>query len=246
MYISAEGAQVQSQRLEIIANNLANVDTVGFKRELSILQARYAEAVQQGSAEPGSGSINDLGGGVQFQQTKTDFSPGPLRRTGAPTDVALPGEGFFLVRKGQETFLTRAGNFRLTAAGELVTQQGYPVLGESNSPVTIQKENGPWTISDRGAVSQAGSSQDLALVQPASPGDLVKVGDNLFRPLGPVRPVAAAQRAVAGGYLEMSGVQPTTEMTSLIEASRILEANINVLKSQNQMLDGLITRILKA
>src|ERR1700693_5408410 len=110
LYISAEGAQVQTRRLDIIANNIANVDTVGFKRDLAVMQSRYSEAIERGTAYPGSGSINDIGGGVQFHQTVTDFSPGPLRKTGNPSDAALQGEGFFVVSKGQEHLLTRAGD----------------------------------------------------------------------------------------------------------------------------------------
>lgn len=246
LYISAQGAQAQSQRMEVIANNLANVDTVGFKRELAILQSRYAEAVEQGTASPGAGTLQDIGGGVQFRETKTDFSTGPIRQTNIPTDVALPNDGFFLVRKGQENMLTRAGNFRLSAIGELVTQQGYPVLGEGNSPIVISPSGGPWEITSNGTVVQSGSAQNLAIVKPASLGDLAKAGENLFRSLADTRPLPPSERNVATGHLEMSGVEPTTEMTTLIEASRMLEANVNVLKSQNQMLDGLINRVLRA
>ena len=139
LYISAEGAQAQSRRLEVIANNIANVDTVGFKRDLAVMQSRYAEADQRGIASPGDGSLNDIGGGVQFHQTVTDFSPGPLRKTGNPTDVALQGDGFFVVEKGQDRMLTRAGNFRLTADGKLVTQQGYSVL----APATCRSTSAP-------------------------------------------------------------------------------------------------------
>jgi flagellar basal-body rod protein FlgF len=246
LYISAEGAQAQSRRLEVIANNIANVDTVGFKRDLAVMQSRYAEAIQRGTASPGAGTINDVGGGVQFRETVTDFSPGPLRKTGNPTDVALQGDGFFVVQKGQERLLTRAGNFRLTAAGNLVTQQGYPVLGEGNSPIALSPTAGPWEIDSSGSVNQAGVRQELQIVKPASLGDLVKSGENLFRPLSDVRPVAAAERAVSGGYLEASSVQPTTEMTTLIETSRLIEANINVMKTHNEMIQGLIERVLKA
>jgi flagellar basal-body rod protein FlgF len=246
LYVSAEGAQAQSQWLEAIANNLANVDTVGFKRDLATFQARYAEAVQQGAATPGSGSIDDLGGGVSFHQTKTDFSPGPLRRTDAPTDLAVEGDGFFVVRKGQDSYLTRAGNFRLTSSGALVTQQGHAVLSEENAPIIISPEGGPWQITSSGVVRQGGSAQILALVKPASPGDLAKAGENMFRPLAPTQAVPANERAVSPGYLEMSGVQPTSEMTALVEASRLLEANVNMMKAQDQMLGGLINRLLKA
>jgi flagellar basal-body rod protein FlgF len=246
LYISAEGAQVQSRRLEVIANNIANVDTVGFKRDLAVMQSRYAEAIEQGSALPGAGTINDVGGGVQFRETITDFSAGPLHKTGNPTDMALQGDGFFVVRKGQERLLTRAGNFRLTSEGALITQQGYPVLGEGNSQVTLSPTGGPWDVDSSGSVNQGGTRQDLQIVKPASLGDLVKIGENLFRPLSDVRPVAQADRAVTGGYLEMSAVQPTTEMTTMIETSRLIEANINVMRAHNQMLEGLIGRVLKA
>ena len=178
-----------------------------------------------------------IGGGVQFRETVTDFSPDRCERPEIPTDVALQGDGFFVVRKGQERLLTRAGNFRLTAAGDLVTQQGYPVLGEGNSPITISPTGGP--LGDRflgQREPRTARGRTLQIVKPASLGDLVKSGENLFRPLTDVRPVAPGERAVAGGYLEMSAVQPTTEMTTMIETSRLLEANLNVMKTHNEML----------
>ena len=101
MYVSAEGAQCRAQRIEVIANNLANVDTVGFKRELAVFQARYAEAIDRGQATAGAGSIHDLGGGVQVAPSKTDFSSGPMKFTKTPTDLAIDGEGFFVVRQGR-------------------------------------------------------------------------------------------------------------------------------------------------
>jgi flagellar basal body rod protein FlgG len=258
LYLSATGAQAQSQRLEVIANNLANVDTVGFKRELAIFQARYAEAVQQGTSNFGGGSLDDISGGVQLQQTKTDFSPAPLRRTGGATDVALEGDGFFQVRKGQDVFLTRAGNFRMTSGGELVTQQGYPVLGEGRAPITITPDGGAWEITSAGELRQGDSVQSLAIVRPSSPGDLVKVGENLFRPAATlagtpagtpaagVQPVPPAEHSLRPGYLETSGVQPMTEMVAMIETTRLAEANINLMQTQSQMLSNLISRVLKA
>jgi flagellar basal-body rod protein FlgF len=246
LYISAEGAQVQTRRLDIIANNIANVDTVGFKRDLSVMQSRYSEAIERGMASPGEAAQSDIGGGVQFQESVTDFSPGPLRRTGNPTDAALQGDGFFVVKKGQERMLTRAGNFRLKPTGELVTQQGYPVLSEDNSTITLNPDGGRWEIDAKGNVTQGSNSQPLQIARPASLGDLSKAGENLLRPLGSVRPVAADKREVAGGYLEMSSVEPTTEMTTMIETSRLIEANINVMKAHNEMLSNLIDRVLKA
>jgi len=245
LYLSADGAHAQARRLEVIANNLANVDTVGFKRDLAIFQARYAEEIAQGVDVPGSGSINDVGGGTMLLQTQTDFSPGPVKRTGMPTDVAIDGDGFFLVRKGDQNYLTRAGNFRLTDRGELVTQQGYPVLSETGAPVVIDMAAGPFQITPDGVVRQRGAAVALALVRPAPNSGLVKVGENLFRPQGDPQPLPAGQRRVAAGYLEMSGVRPTSEMVQLIEATRAIEANLQLMQAHDQMLSGLVNRLLR-
>lgn len=245
LYISAEGAHAQSKRLEVIANNLANVDTVGFKRDLAIFQARYAEETQRGRDFAGSGSINDLGGGIHVRETKTDFSPGPLKHTDVPTDIAIDGDGFFQVEKDGQKYLTRAGNFRLTDRGELVTTQGYPVLNDSGTPIVIDR-NARWELSSKGEIRQRGQVQSLAVVQPKSLGDLAKAGENFFRPLADVEPVAAEKRRVVSGYLEQSQVQPTMEMMDLIESSRAVQANLNMMQTQDQMLSGLVSRLLRA
>ena len=160
MYLSAAGAQAQTRRLEVVANNLANVDTVGFKRQLAVFQARFAEAIQRGQAKAGSGSINDPGGGVEMVPSKTDFTPGPLKNTKTPTDMAIDGDGFFVVDKGGEHYLTRAGNFRLTDRGQLVTQQGYPVLSENLSPITIDPLAGDWQLAGSGTIRQQGNAAE--------------------------------------------------------------------------------------
>lgn len=243
LYISAEGAHAQSKRLEVIANNLANVETVGFKRELAILQARHAEEIARGRDYPGSGSINNVGGGTWVVGTTTDFAPGPFEATGLKNNLAIQGDGYFVVQKGDEQFLTRAGDFSLTATGELVTQQGYPVLDDGGSPVVITDPN--WRVTPAGAIVQNGAQQPLALVKPAQPGDLARAGENLFRPLSDPQPLAPGERNVAPGFLEQSAVNPTTEMVAMIETSRLLEANLNMMKAQDEMLNGLVNRVMR-
>lgn len=247
LYMSADGAHAQATRLEVIAHNLANVDTTGFKRELAVVQSRYAEEIAEGSAMPGLGDLNDIGGGVEVVATQTEFSPGPLKNTGVPTDVAIKGEGFFVVGKDDEQFLTRAGDFHVNARGELVTQYGnqeYSVLDDSFSPIVLDRE-APWEFTPSGEVEQAGGKTSLALVKPQSYGDLARVGENVFRPLAETVPLTTGEREVAPGYLEGSGVQPTTEMTAMIEASRLLEANLNMMQTQDEMLNGLINRLMR-
>lgn len=244
LYISAEGANAQSKRLEVISNNLANVDTVGFKRQVATFRARYAEAIDQGIMAPDSGGIEDVGGGILVQETKIDFSAGPLKHTGNKSDVAIPGKGFFVVQKGEETFLTRAGNFTI-ANGRLVTQQGYDVLNDSGSPIAIDSSDPTWRITGTGVVEQAAGRQNLALVMPQSLGDLVTLGENLFKSFSDPQPLPPADRRVAPQFIEGSAVRPTTEMIEMIKTARAMEANINLMKFQDQMLSGLVNRILK-
>ncbi len=246
LYISAEGANVQSIKLDTISNNLANVETVGFKRDLAIFQARSAEAITRGMVMPGRGALDDLGGGVEVCGTKTDFSAGPMRNTKEPSNLAIQGDGFFQVKQGDETFLTRAGNFQVTSRGELITPQGYPVLNESGQPVVLNPDVKTFLINDAGELEQQGSSpQKLAIVKPESLAELVKHGENLFRCPTAVQPIPDDQRRVAAGFLEASAVKPTLEMTSLIEASRVFEANVNMIKTQDQMLGSLISQVLR-
>ena len=245
LYISAEGAQVQSKRLEVLANNLANVDTTGFKRDLAICQARLTEANVLGQDFPGSRSINDLSGGVQVAGTTTDFSMGPLKVTGQKTDLAIKGDGFFVVEKNGKEHLTRAGNFQFDATGKLVNSDGYAVLNDQGQPIALDPEGGPFQFTPDGSLVQAGSANFLKMVMPRSLGDLVKVGENLFAPLAATRPLEPPQRNVGSGMLEGSGVKPTLEMMTLIECSRAFEANTNMIKHQDTMLGSLISRVLK-
>src|SRR5262249_8946312 len=133
IYISAEGATAQAQRLDVIANNMANADTPGFKQDVPTFQARFAEAIQKGAATPGTGSINDIGGGVKLHGVSTDFSVGEMKRTGNNLDLAICGKGFFQVKGDDgEDYLTRAGEFGLDQNGRLVTQNGgQAVLDQS-------------------------------------------------------------------------------------------------------------------
>jgi flagellar basal-body rod protein FlgF len=244
MYLSAAGAHVQSQRLQVLSNNLANVSTPGFKREFAVFQARHAEAIERGQTAPGAGTRDDIGGGVNFHETVTDFSTGTLRQTGNPSDVAINGEGFFLVAKGDEQLLTKAGNFHFAPDGRLLTEQGYQVLSTDRQPIAINPA-APWEFRGDGALAQGGAQIPLAIVKPNSLGDLTKAGENLFSPLAEFADVTAAERHVAHGFLEQSSVQPAVEMIDLIETSRAYEANVRMIQTQDQLLSSLINRVLR-
>jgi flagellar basal-body rod protein FlgF len=244
MYISAEGAQAQSQRLQVIANNLANVETAGFKRDVATFQARFAEAIQRGEDYAGSRTRNDIGGGVKIIGTQTDYSEGTLRNTNMPTDFAVNGDGFFQVRgKDGGTYLTRAGNFTIDAQGRMLTQGNLPVLDDGGADIVVDGSQ-PWELYPGGRIVQDGAATAIGLVRPQSLGDLVKVGNNLFRPLSPVATVPETERDLRQGYLEESGANPTREMMAMIETTRAFEANTKLIQYQDGMIGGLINRVL--
>jgi flagellar basal body rod protein FlgG len=242
MYISAEGAMAQSLRLETIANNLANVDTVGFKKDTATFQARFAEEIARGLAPAGDGTINDVGGGVMVAEASTDYSPGPMKNTGIDTDFALRGRGFFVVEHNGKQMLTRAGNFQRTPEGMLVTAGGDPVLNDEGTPTILP---GPFQFREDGTFFTESGAVRLAVAEPESLGDLVKVGDNLFEPLARVGALADEFRSVAQGFNESSGVVAVREMTDMIETTRAFEANVNMIRYHDQAFGTLISRILK-
>jgi flagellar basal-body rod protein FlgF len=247
MYISAEGAAAQAQRLEVIANNLANVDTPGFKQDVPTFQARFAEAIQKGQARSGDGSINDIGGGVKVMDVATDYSMGELKRTGNDLDLAINGKGFFHV-KGDDgkQYLSRAGDFALDTQGKLVTQNGHrPVLDQQGGEIQLAL-NVPWSMSADGFINQAGSIRALGMSQPDSLGEMVKVGNNLFQPTGTTKPLELSERNVRQGYLEMSGASPVRQMMAMIETTRAFEANSRMIQNQDSMMGSLISRVLQA
>lgn len=246
MYISAEGAKAQSRRLEVIANNMANVDTVGFKPDTALFQARFAEAIQNGDALPGAKGREDLGGGVKIIETLTSFAPGKLERTGNTGDVAIKGEGFFAVQpeSGTQPLLTRAGVFRTDNANRLVmADTGRPVLSSEGGPIVLDPEQ-DYSITKSGEVQQGDLRVPLAMVRPNSLASLDKVGGNLFRPRADVQPIEFAQREVAQGFREMSGANSTKEMMAMIETNRAFEANTQMIRHQDTTTGTLISRIL--
>lgn len=247
LYISAEGANAQSQRLEILANNMANVDTAGFKPDVATFQARFAEAIQDGKAQPHDRSINDIGGGVKLIDVTTNQTEGPLKATGQELDLAIIGQGFFQIRGSDgKQYLTRAGNFMLNTDGVLVSQNGLrPVLDQTGNQIELDT-NLPYSISQDGFISQAGDVVALGLSRPESYDQLVKVGNNLFEPLSTVKPVPLSERNVRQGYLEMSNASAIRQMMTMIETTRAFEANTRMVQSQDSAIGTLIGRVLRA
>ena len=241
LYQSALGAKVQSTRQDVLSNNLANASTNSFKRDLLRVQAHPSFDEAQGTGTYSPQRLDKIAGGSLPSSVVTDFRMGPLTPTQAPFDAALSGPGFFQVSDGKRNYLTRDGQFSLNSQGHLVTrEQGLAVLGPGGTPITGINPLEPIDIRSDGLISQNGVEIGrLNIVQPASPQQLTKQGRNLYSNVGPLAPVSPDTQ-VRQGYLEASGTQPITEMMELIEAARGFEANINMIKHQDESLERLL------
>lgn len=245
VYLSAAGANAQNHRLQVLSNNLANVDTAGFKPEHAVMQARFAELIEQGAAAPGGRGIDELGGGVTIRPTATDFQLGTMQSTGNETDFALhQPEAFFVVQRGEDRLLTRAGNFSFDPQGRLITSSGDRVLDNDGEPLQIAPEL-PYQVQPGGRILQAGELSELMIALPKSLGDLAHLGGNLFRPLAEFDLAAEDQRPVTNGMLESSAVSPTAAMVELIDASRAYEANVRMIQNQDHVIGSLVGRVLQ-
>ncbi len=245
VYLSASGAHAQNHRLQVLSHNLANVDTPGYKPQESIVQSRFAELIEAGNVPPGLGGADDLGGGATIHRAATQFGVGPIEATKRETDFAIHDpDSFFVVQRGEESFMTRAGEFLFDAQGRMVNQSGDQVLASNGEPIEIEPEL-PYQIDPQGRVRQDGFEWEIMLARPKQLGDLSQVGDNLFKPLADFDLVPPVDRKVVAGSLERSAVSPTTAMMELIETSRAYEANVQMIKNQDTVLGSLIGRVLQ-
>jgi flagellar basal-body rod protein FlgF len=245
LYLSAQGAEVQSVRQDVIANNLANASTTSFKRDLALFQSHPPFDKVEGVERDLPGQLNRSTGGTSLAGIATDFANGAQIATGGKLDIALTGPGFFRVTDGKQQFLTRNGQLTIDPRGRLVTSdRGLTVQGvKPIPPGTLELE-----FSEDGNVFAIDAERQrvdlgrLDLVHPATTGELQKQGDSLYRTTGQVFPAGAEVR-VKQGYLEASGTNSVAEMMELIEAARAFESNINMIKFQDEALGQLIQSV---
>ena len=239
MYTALFGALSNEHRMNSIANNLANVNTTGYKRDLLSFRdtfMRYAhDEIMEAQAHLKSEKLFPEPHHVarpRLAYSKTDFEQGSLKITGAPFDVAVNGKGFFKVRTEQGDFYSRNGHFRLTGEGQLITEQGFAVLsdgGEIILPPGVKN----FTIAENGDIYGDGALMgQIGLVDVDRPLDLEKLGGNMYRPrTGTEVEEIAATGTVVQGFLETSNVDAVYEMVNMIEAQRQFEAYAKVMQT---------------
>jgi flagellar basal-body rod protein FlgG len=227
VYAALSGSLVAMRKLDVLANNLANVNTAGFKKDRLTFESLLPPV---GTPSAGRSDAPVLANERLF----TDFSPGPQRESGNPLDLALAGDGFFVVETPEGRRYTRQGNFSRDTAGQLVTAEGYPVRG-TGGPLTIS--GGHIDINDKGEIRSDGIPVGtLEIVDFPRPYALEKLGNALFAPADPeLRPQPIKGTAVRQGILEGANVEAVTEMIQLIETNRYFEACQKVIRSYDDL-----------
>lgn len=224
-YIAASGGLAQFRKLEIVNNNLANINTVGFKREVIEGEAQsfdktLASLITKG--DPYAKGDQQRTPAVINVSSSTDFAQGPIQSTGNPLDVALRNSNeFFAVNTPQGLQYTRAGNFTLNSEGTLVTQDGYEVQGDGGS---IQLTGPNSNIQSDGSVLAGGTVQGaLATYKIEDPSKLVRAGDNRFSLANGAPAPEQVTANLATRSLEMSNVSAITSVTDLMSAQRAFQ-----------------------
>lgn len=248
LYLSATGVISSVYRQDLIANNMANSETVGFKKDLATFYQRpTADEEDPSQAKFGSPLLDGIGGGTFASPTQVDTSQGDIEPTNNNLDAAIMGSGFFTVAgaDGQRR-LTRDGRFRLTADGSLTlsTDQANPVLDGNGSPIKLDPTL-PVQIRQDGSIAQGGSVvTQLGLVNVADPSKLTKEGGSLIDYPADAE-TAPFDGQVAPNSIEHSNVDPATELTQLMDTQRELEANANMIHYQDETLGELVNTVGK-
>lgn len=231
IYQAAAGALLQQMRLDVLSNNLANVNTTGFKADQPLFRVKPTDSMTPAAAANEPGRITPY---APPMEARTNYDNGPLTRTGNSLDVAIVGKGFFEIQTPDGSRFTRKGNFTVNADGVLATTEGWPVLGQGGE---IAIDEGGVEIGDQGEVFVDGESvATLRVVDFPEPYNLVKTGDTLFMPAQGVQgqPVEEGESQVAQGYVEASNVNAIRTMTEMIETLRVFEAYQRMIRTADE------------
>lgn len=246
LYTSASGMMAQYQKMDVITNNLANINTTGYKKD-QVITASFAEELTKrlndtpnGGFMPKTQNIGRMSLGVQVDEIYTNFVQGSLQETHQPLDLALHGQGFFtvLAQEGNDWVerYTRDGAFLLDPEGRMVTTEGHRVVGQQGEIILPE---GEITINEKGEIFVEGDYVDqVQLVSFDDLSTLQKIGDNLLQAEG--SEPQPFQGKVFQGFLESSNVNPVREMVEMITALRVYEASQKALQAQDQTLEKII------
>jgi flagellar basal-body rod protein FlgF len=263
LYTAASGMNAELMRQDVVANNLANVSTAGYKKQDAVFEAfgdRLLKRIHDRMDSPSlaaqalgaarrTPSLGAAGSGVKVVETGTHFSDGALLRTDRPLDVALQGKALFTVERGDGSIAyTRNGNFTLDGEQLLVTMAGDRVIGTSGQPIKIVGEQ--VVIDEGGAVRVDGVEADRLALVAWEPGRFSRLGENLFlaqpSALEGLGEEAVVEAKVVQGFTEAANVQVVEEMVRMIGVMRAYEANQKSVQMQDETLNKLINEVGRA
>lgn len=248
LYSSATGMQSQQMNLDVIANNLANVNTTGFKKSKIEFQDLLYQSTRTAGADLGAGNQLptglQVGHGSRAVATSRVFTNGELTQTGEKLDIAIAGDGFFEVQMPDGTqAYTRDGAFKVDSTGRIVTSDGLQVLSGFQP---LQPGTTGITVSPNGEVTMSGPNGNqnfrIQLTRFNNPAGLESMGSNLFRETpasGPPETGNPAENGfgeLAQGFLELSNVKVVEEMVNLILAQRAYEVNSKAIQAADEMM----------
>lgn len=234
IYIGASRSAVLQTQMDMVANNVANMSTPGYRAQ-NLLFKEFVEK-PKGQVFPYS-MVLDVG---QYESDR----PGPLQTTGAPLDVALQGPGFFGVSTPAGIRYTRAGNFSINAKGEIVTSTGLPVASSGGSAITVPSDAKEIKIDEKGAVStENGIVGQLQVAEFANTQELVQEGNGLYRADSP--PLPGANTRVMQGMIEGSNVQGVLEVTRMIGILRDYQSLQRLMQNSHELQRTTIQRLTR-
>ena|SRR5690625_449295 len=255
MYSGISGMRGFQTKLDVIGNNIANVNTSGFKKGRVTFQDMMSQTSQGAQAATNNrGGVNPMqvGLGSQIGSIDNIHTQGFSQSTGSTLDFAIEGNGMFAVTHGDTTYYTRAGNFYLDDNDTIVNADGY-ILQGTNGPITIPSDAQSISVSDDGAINYNDAQGDpqvagyIALANFSNPAGLEKVGSNLYvdspnAGLGDtlLQPDSNGMGKIVASTLEMSNVDLAEEFTEMIVAQRGFQANTRIITTSDEILQELV------
>lgn len=250
LYTAASGMLSTLVATDTLANNLANVSTVGYKNSKVNFQGFRDMMIQRMSAQGGNAQIGSVATGSKVQGTYVDYNPGAITKTGNTFDMAMEGDGFFTVKTANgDTNYTRAGNFTINEEGYITTVNGEFVQGKLGN-ILLNLDQGPFQINTKGEILARGKMIDqLKITRFADNQTLSKVGDNRYAAsaVSDMLPEPADDQALGytihQGALEQSNVNPVTELVNNIQGMRLYEALQRNIGMHNETLGKAVNEV---
>jgi|AntRauTorckE6833_2_1112554.scaffolds.fasta_scaffold04593_4 flagellar basal-body rod protein FlgG len=242
LYTSASAMQTNLKRMDVTSNNLANVDTDGYKKDGTV-QRTFSEMLISRYDKNGKEELGALGTGVEVDESYTNFKEGNIQHTNNKLDLAVKGSGFFALQTPQGIRYSRNGNFYLNDENQVVDSHGNFLLNQNNEPIQIVPGR-EISIDQQGQIFFGElEGETINLVDFENYTQLTKIGNNLYQTEEGIEEIEPEGSSIMQGYLEGSNVNVVEEMASMIEVTRAYESNQKVIQTIDNTLDKAVNDV---